>query len=96
VSGFQNTLLGDKYLDRSKLQNLTGEECEKRYTSSFITSGSGYGVLTPEIQQRHGMSAKNSLVDIIGGSGDLDIIKYRGEVLKYSCESVQVAHILLL
>lgn len=53
VAKLQNTLLDGKYADRTKFKNLTGPECIARYTSSFISSGNGFGVPSLEARQAH-------------------------------------------
>lgn len=47
VTQMQDSLLEGQYLNRTRFENLTGEECFKRYSSDFITGGSVFAVPTP-------------------------------------------------
>jgi hypothetical protein len=48
VAGLQGSLLGGRYLDRTKFENVSGSECNARYNAPFITAGSGFGVPTAD------------------------------------------------
>jgi hypothetical protein len=80
----QNTLLDDKYLDRTLFENITDAECRSRYTAPFISSGAGFGVPEQgEWRKLFGMREDNSLRTYFNGSEKLGIAGYGGK-LKFS------------
>ncbi|KAF2021836.1 hypothetical protein BU24DRAFT_417471 [Aaosphaeria arxii CBS 175.79] len=75
ISRFQDLVLDDKYLDRTIFQNLSASECKARYKAPFVTdAGTGFGVLTQELQERIGMNDRNrSFFTYAGGYGNINI-----------------------
>jgi hypothetical protein len=81
VTALQNYLLNGQYLEPSKFENLTNDECKSRYNSQFITSGSGFGVPVPEEREKLGISASNSFHEYWAKSGEF------GLDVEFSCAS---------
>ncbi|KAJ4286430.1 hypothetical protein N0V90_013129 [Kalmusia sp. IMI 367209] len=73
ITKLQNTLLDGQYLDRTKFENITNNECVSRYNTPFITSGSGFGVPTPYYLDIYSINATNSFQYRKNGSGELGI-----------------------
>ncbi|KAJ4357542.1 uncharacterized protein N0V89_002118 [Didymosphaeria variabile] len=71
----QNTLLNDQYLDRTKFENITYNDCKARYAAPFITTGSGFGVPNAsQLAEWNAYSQYSSLLDFyVEASGNLDI-----------------------
>lgn len=66
----QDTLLEGKYLDNTKFENLTRDECVSKYNAQLITSGSGFGVPIAPIMEAQ--IKNNSLMfSVPEGSGNL-------------------------
>lgn len=84
ITRLQDTLLDNKYLDRTAFENITGTECIARYTSSFISSGAGFGVPLPDFRKVYGLNATRSVLTAQSGSGELSLQSYNIE--GYSCK----------
>jgi hypothetical protein len=81
----QDKLLGGQYMDRTKFENLTSEECMSRYGAQFITSGAGFGV---QLEKRASRSNSSLIFNLPEGSGNLmlDNIPMYGGDEWLSCE----------
>lgn len=72
ITRLQETVLDDKYLDRSVFENITGAECLQRYSASFITGGGTvFAVPVPDFLAMRGMNASDSLSWATSGSGEI-------------------------
>lgn len=67
-------LLGGQYLNKTRFENITSDECVSRYGARFITSGSGFGVPVASQLEAWGAHSNSSVFSSYQEkSGEIDV-----------------------
>lgn len=85
----QNTLLNGQYLDPTKFENLTANECKLRYNTPLVESGTGFGVPIPSDLKMYGLGPTNSFQNSKNSSGGDRNINQVGGDIEYACTFCQ-------
>jgi hypothetical protein len=70
-------LSNGNYLNRTRFENITATECNRRYAAPFITSGNGFRVRRP---------GDGTISNMVGHRGYGELIQYMGSG-EFACKS---------